>query len=100
ANSWEHSYQGKRGKLRLEMERRGGEVEVRITDWGVPFRPEEVPIPHIAKDLDQVNLDGLGMLVMRKAMDELSFSTHPQKGNTVTMRKRLGAKKRATSRPS
>lgn len=100
ANSWEHSYRRKKGKLRLEMERRGGEVEVRVIDWGIPFHPEDVPIPRIAKDLDQINLNGLGMLVMRKAMDEVAFSTHPHKGNIVTMRKRLGAKKKATSRQS
>lgn len=98
ANSWEHSYRGKKGKLRLEMERRGGEVEVRVTDWGIPFHPEDVPVPRISRELEEVNLNGLGMLVMRKAMDKVSFSTHPQKGNIVTMRKRLGAKKKATSR--
>ena len=43
ANSWEHSYRGQRGRLRLEMERRRGYLEVRLTDWGRPFKLREAP---------------------------------------------------------
>lgn len=92
ANSWEHSYSGKKGKLHLEMERRRGVLEVRLTDWGKPFHPEKAPTPRIVRELDQVNLEGLGLLVMHRAVDEVRFSSDPQAGNTITLRKKLSSR--------
>jgi len=89
ANSYEHSYRGKKGKLRLEIGKDRGEIKITMTDWGDSSpQVDEVPEPHIVPELKNVDLEGLGMMMIRRAMDEVEFSVTSD-GNAVTMRKRL-----------
>lgn len=89
ANCCEHAYAGKSGKLRVEIEHKAGQIVVRLKDWGNSVEVEKVPVPHIVADLAKVDLEGLGMLIMRKAMDSVEFSILPSGENATIMRKRL-----------
>lgn len=90
ANCQEHSYEGKHGKVQVKIECDRGELKVQLTDWGKGLDPEKVPVPHIVKDLDELDLEGLGVMMMRKAMDEVKFSREKGEGeNKVTMKKKL-----------
>jgi anti-sigma regulatory factor (Ser/Thr protein kinase) len=90
ANSQEHSYNGERGRLRLEIEKDKGHIEIRITDWGKSSpEVEKVPNPKIVPELKKVDLEGLGMMMIRRAMDEVEFSITSKGGHEVTMRKRI-----------
>jgi len=91
ANSWEHSYGGKQGRLRLEMEKDHEAVEIRLTDWGKPYTLEDAPEPEVGPDLNKTNLNGLGLMIMRKAMDKVETTSVPKVGNSIIMRKRLAA---------
>lgn len=89
ANSYEHSYGGKKGKLRLEIGKDKGEIKITMTDWGASSpNVDEVPEPHIVPELKHVDLEGLGMMMIRRSMDEVEFSSTSD-GNAVTMRKRI-----------
>lgn len=90
ANSQEHSYRGRRGKLRLEIEKGKGEIKIKLTDWGdSELNEEEVPQPHIVPELKDVDLEGLGMMMMRRVMDEIRFHSTSKGGHAVTMRKKI-----------
>ncbi|MEX1248583.1 MAG: ATP-binding protein [Anaerolineales bacterium] len=90
SNSQEHSYKGEQGKLRLEIEKDKSEIKIRVTDWGKSSpQLEKVPEPRIVPDLKMVDLEGLGMLMIRRTMDEVEFSTTSKGGHAVTMRKRI-----------
>jgi anti-sigma regulatory factor (Ser/Thr protein kinase) len=90
ANCQEHSYQGKRGKIQVKIECNKDELKVQLTDWGKGLEPNDLPKPHIVKDLDELDLEGLGVMMMRKAMDEVKFSRKKGEGeNKVTMKKKL-----------
>ena len=90
ANCCEHSYQGKHGKLQVKIECDRDELKVQLTDWGKGIEPRKVPVPRIVKDLDELDLEGLGVMMMRKAMDEVRFSKAKSvEGNQVTMKKKL-----------
>lgn len=90
ANSQEHSYGGRRGKLRLEIKKGRGEIKIKLTDWGKSNPDvESVPQPHIVPELKNVDLEGLGMMMMRQVMDEVQFHNTTGGGHAVTMRKRL-----------
>jgi len=89
-NCSEHSYEGKRGKLQVKIECDKDELKVQLTDWGKGVEPSKVPIPRIVKNLDELDLEGLGVLMMRKTMDEVRFSREKRQGkNKVTMKKKL-----------
>ncbi len=89
ANCCEHAYDGKRGKLRVEIEQKAGQIMVQVTDWGNSIEPEKVPVPYIVADLRKINLEGLGVMIMRKAMDSVEFATLPSGENATIMRKRV-----------
>ncbi len=90
ANCQEHSYKGKHGKIQVKIECDKDELKVQLTDWGKGLDADKVPVPHIVKDLDALDLEGLGVLMMRKAMDEVKFSKKKGEGeNKVTMKKKL-----------
>jgi sigma-B regulation protein RsbU (phosphoserine phosphatase) len=88
-NCQEHAYGGKNGKVRIEVEKKNDKVVVRVLDWGDSVEVEKVPTPNITTDLDELDLEGLGVMMMRKAMDKVEFSTLPSGENSVEMHKRL-----------
>jgi anti-sigma regulatory factor (Ser/Thr protein kinase) len=89
-NCCEHSYEGKHGKLQVKIEYDKDELKVQLTDWGKGMEPKKVPVPHIVKDLDELDLEGLGVMMMRKAMDEVKFTSQKNEGqNKVLMKKKL-----------
>lgn len=90
ANCQEHSYHGKRGKIQVKIECDKDELKVQLTDWGKGLKEDKLPVPHIVKDLEELDLDGLGVMMMRKSMDEVKFSSQKGEGkNKVTMVKKL-----------
>src|SRR5262249_20363293 len=58
-------------KVRLSAQR--GEVSVEIEDDGQPFNPLEAPEPDITKPLEERNIGGLGIHLVRKLMDSLEY---------------------------
>ncbi|MGF1506001.1 MAG: anti-sigma factor antagonist [Anaerolineae bacterium] len=54
-----------------------GLCTIEIIDTGRPFEPESVPEPQISPDVEQLQPGGLGLHLMRKFMDEVSFTFEP-----------------------
>jgi len=84
-----HAYDGESGRLELEIQATGEGVRVTVWDWGQPFDPENIPEPDVTAPLEQRPLGGLGLFLMRQTMDEVQFDFDPEKGNRLTMLKRI-----------
>jgi anti-sigma regulatory factor (Ser/Thr protein kinase) len=77
----------------------GGEVEIthdrqegrgfviEIADRGVAFDPLSVPDPDVEAPLQDRKVGGLGIYMMRKMMDEVSYRREPDR-NVLTLAKR------------
>jgi anti-sigma regulatory factor (Ser/Thr protein kinase) len=63
-----------------------------VRNWGTAFEPQTVPVPDVESPLEQRQMGGLGLYLVRQVMDSLSFEFDAQKGNVVTMIKRYRAK--------
>jgi anti-sigma regulatory factor (Ser/Thr protein kinase) len=63
-------------------------LQVVIYDDAEPFDPSSVAEPEINVSLDEIKPRGLGIFLMRKMMDEVSYESSPDKGNILTMVKR------------
>ena len=61
-----------------------------MRDQGKSFNPSSVPEPNVKADLSNRKIGGLGMYLMRKLMDEVSYESSAETGNTLTMIKHLG----------
>jgi serine/threonine-protein kinase RsbW len=91
SNIIEHAYAGTTGgKLEIELSVSDKELKITMRDHGKPFDPSSVPEPNVKADLSERKIGGLGMYLMRKLMDEVSYESSPETGNTLTMIKRIG----------
>ena len=83
-------------------------IEIAIRDWGTPFDPSRLPwaktVEHAndtgngkpeghsdSIDLDQLKPGGLGLLCMKKLMDEVTFEPQPD-GMLLRLTKKLPGK--------
>jgi serine/threonine-protein kinase RsbW len=92
ANVVEHAYAGMPpGVMEVECRCEGQDLIVLIRDWGQTFVPEAVPEPDIEAPLEERQLGGLGLYLIRSAMDRAEFTFDPKRGNELVMVKRLGS---------
>lgn len=91
SNIVEHAYDGiKNGEIRVGCDMRGDDIIITMHDDGKPFDPSKVKAPNIKADLSERQVGGLGIYLMRKLMDEVSYKSKRGAGNLLTMRKRRG----------
>ena len=90
----QHGYSGKGGIIAISCELQDDDFVVTIRDRGTPFDPGSVPPPDLEADWDKRRVGGLGMHLMRKLMDDVSYDFDAEKGNKLTMRKTLPRMKR------
>jgi serine/threonine-protein kinase RsbW len=84
-----HGYQEREGDIELSFRRQDDEIVVTIKDRAPPFDPEAVPLPPLDAPLEDRPLGGLGMYLMHQVMDEVRFDFDEERGNELTMIKRL-----------
>ena len=89
ANAFEHAYAGRPGKVEVSISCVSHDIQLEVRNWGQPFDPAAIAEPSIDRPLEERQVGGLGIFLMRKFMDEVSFGFHAHEGNTITMRRRL-----------
>ncbi len=67
-------------------------LKIVIYDDAAPFDPASIPDPEINVSLDDIKPRGLGIFLMKKMMDEVSYESSEDKGNILTMIKRHKSK--------
>jgi anti-sigma regulatory factor (Ser/Thr protein kinase) len=93
-NIIQHAYSGKGGVIAISCGLQDNDIVITITDKGMPFDPGSVPPPDLEADLDHRGVGGLGIYLMRKLMDDVSYDFDAAKGNKLTMRKMLPGMRR------
>ena len=91
SNIIEHAYAGQKGgKLEIECINFDGGIKIVMRDRGKSFNPSNVPEPNVKADLSDRKIGGLGMYLMRKLMDDVTYESTTELGNILTMIKRTG----------
>ncbi len=91
SNIIEHAYEGvSNAKLDISCDMRGDTLVITMRDMGKPFDPSQVKQPNLKADLSDRQIGGLGVYLMRKLMDEVSYTSNSKTGNLLTMTKRRG----------
>ena len=91
SNVIEHAYAGvDNGQIDLACFVIDRGVKIIIRDQGKSFNPSSVPEPNLGADLTERQIGGLGMYLMRKLMDEVTYEASTQTGNILTMVKYSG----------
>jgi serine/threonine-protein kinase RsbW len=72
-NVFKYSYTHGEGKVRLRCMVEGDRFAIEVTDWGVPFDATAMPEPDVTSPLGERPVGGLGIHLMRKMTDEISY---------------------------
>jgi anti-sigma regulatory factor (Ser/Thr protein kinase) len=84
-----HAYAGKPGRLEVEVVEEPEGIQVVVRDWGTAFDPESVPEPDLTLPLEERKVGGLGVYMMRKLMDEITYHFDAEQGNRLVMRRTI-----------
>ena len=91
SNVIEHAYQGVAdASFDMTCDMQADVIVISLHDLGRPFDLSQVKQPDIHADLSDRQIGGLGVYLMRKLMDEVSYESDPKTGNRLTMTKRRG----------
>ncbi|RJR32256.1 MAG: STAS domain-containing protein [Candidatus Latescibacterota bacterium] len=89
-NIIKHAYKEKGGDIRIDVQAAPGTVEISIFDRGEPFDWSKVKEPDLDHYVEIGKKGGLGIYLMNRLMDNLSYSASPA-GNRLSMTKRAAA---------
>ena len=78
----------RRDQIILELDTVDGNLQIQITDGGIPFNPFEQSDPNLDLPLEQCQPGGLGIYLVKKYMDEYRYD-YCNEQNIVTLRKKL-----------
>jgi PAS domain S-box-containing protein len=75
-------------EIEVEIEYSGERLVITITDEGIPFNPFQREKPDISADVDDREIGGLGIHLVRSVMDEYDYQRHINK-NVVRLVKMI-----------
>lgn len=79
---------GQGGEVTVDVELRADRVSVTLTDDGRPFDPFDLATPDTALTVEERQIGGLGIHLVRKMMDEVSYQRRADR-NVVVLVKHL-----------
>ena len=83
-----HGYGGKGGYLEIEVECQEVDLIVRLRDKAVTFDPTDLPVPTLHYQLEEPLPGGLGVYLIRRAVDEMRHRSIVGGGNELILVKR------------
>ena len=78
---------GSEGRVDIETVIRDDRIDFRVIDSGVPFDPTAASDPDLAVDLKDRPIGGLGIYLVKRIMDEVSYTRQDGK-NILSMTKK------------
>lgn len=94
SNIIEHAYGGQPGDIGVEiLPERNHQLTIILTDTGKSFDPDRIPEYVPCKSIEEIKIGGLGLHLMKMAMDDVCFEFNVPgkqgKFNRLTMVKKL-----------
>jgi serine/threonine-protein kinase RsbW len=89
SNVIRHGYRGGPGWVDVAAELVGGRIEVTLEDAAPAFDPTTIPEPDLSVPPERRRPGGMGVHLIRLAMDSVRHSPRPGGGNILTMSRRL-----------
>jgi anti-sigma regulatory factor (Ser/Thr protein kinase) len=87
-NVIKHAYEGLGGEFSVRFQTSARDVVITVHDHGRSFDPTRVSKPDFAVPLEDRPVGGLGLHLIQRLMDEISFTFSATEGNTLVMVKK------------
>lgn len=88
SNIIEHAYHGREGEIEVTSDFREDALTIILRDYGDSFDPDSIPEPDLTCALEDRQVGGLGVYLMRQLMDEVKYEQHAGAGNVLLLVKR------------
>jgi len=82
-----HGYRGRDGVIEVRCRVSAQDIVITIEDSAEPFDPLSVKEPELGDDVESRQIGGLGIFLMRKKMDQVTYEFRNGK-NVLTLRKK------------
>ena len=83
-----YAYESSTGDVTLSVSDTDGTVSITLEDSGIPFDPLAKADPDISLSAEERDIGGLGIFMVKKTMDDVSYKRENEK-NIFTMRKKI-----------
>jgi anti-sigma regulatory factor (Ser/Thr protein kinase) len=83
-----YAYEGRPGKAVVGMNFDEDNVHIYLVDNGIPFNPLEMKDPDITAGVDEREIGGLGIYMVKKSMDKCTYERRNNQ-NVFVMRKAI-----------
>ncbi len=83
-----YAYQNKEGNLSIEIETTSKEIKIVFSDSGIPFNPLEIKEVDTSLPLQEREIGGLGIHMVKKLMDDVKYEYKENK-NCLTIVKQI-----------
>ena len=80
-----YAYPDKKGSVEIHFNTtEGGKgYQVKIIDWGIPFNPLSIPEPDTSMPIEEREIGGLGIFLVRNVMDKIDYQRNGDKNILV-----------------
>jgi len=85
-----HGYRDARGEIAVSCRAAKGEITVRLEDHAPAFDPLSLPEPDLTSDVEDRQIGGLGIFLIRQVMNDIRYSFEDGK-NILVLTKRITA---------
>jgi serine/threonine-protein kinase RsbW len=84
-----HGYHDQGGPLEVELKRDGDTLVIHLRDQAPAFDPTLLPNPDMSLPLEQRQLGGMGVYIIRQYVDHMHYRALPEGGNELTLTRRM-----------
>lgn len=85
ANVLEHGYHNRPGWLGLTVRQDQADLIIQLVDEAPPFDPTQVPLPDLSIPVPLRAPGGMGLHLIRQALDEINYEASPTGRNRLVM---------------
>ena len=83
-----YAYAGEKGCVDVQVDVQNGLAEITFTDEGVPFDPLKSEDPDVTLNVEDRDIGGLGIFLVKKTMDSLEYERRDGR-NVLKFTKRI-----------
>jgi serine/threonine-protein kinase RsbW len=85
-----HGYEGRAGEIQITCHATRGIIEIQIEDTAPLFNPLSVPDPDCTAGIQDRQLGGLGIFLIRNVMDNVMYRTDQGKNILILIKRKSG----------